>query len=169
MSASKPRAHYPITNEFIFTCNQSLFLLPSQIRCNLFCSTVFTWPEGGVVNSNYSVHDNDDDNNGMVTHITRFARLAGSACGLKTYCHITLKSCEYWKDLLIGCKTVSKSLTLGCHGRKQRGRPQPRNSTHGWVRFPNRWVPTQPPPPSGQNFKTHEDDLGVSLRFLWWR
>ena len=40
--------------------------------CNLLNSTVLSWPKG-VVNSNFSVYDNYNDNSGMVTQISHFA------------------------------------------------------------------------------------------------
>ena len=59
---------FSILFKFIFTCNQSLFLLLSQIGYLFSCVELH-----GGVNSNNS----DNNNNSMVTHMSRFACLAG--------------------------------------------------------------------------------------------
>ena len=70
---------------FKFIFPYSLSMLLSQTRCDLFSSAVLSWQGVGVVNSNCSwlsphwQHDDNDDNDGMVTQISCFtSHLVGS-------------------------------------------------------------------------------------------
>ena len=55
--------------------------LPSQTRCNLFSLAVLSWQGGGqfkvLLNGIYANdHHNDNNNDGMVTHLSHFRKLA---------------------------------------------------------------------------------------------
>ncbi len=115
LSASKLHAHFPITNfqvsYLVSYFSSSLFAIRPYSHCHHKSGASFSvqlywvgWM--GVVNSNCSIcNDNDDDNDSLVTHISCFACLTGHMHGLTredTTSKMHLVPCcadmKYWRS-----------------------------------------------------------------------